>query len=278
MRKKRKKMLWVILLLGIAVLVGWIAWGNRTIGCTELQVRSAHLPEAFSGYTIAQVSDLHNAEFGADNERLLEALRQAAPDLIALTGDLVDSRRTDLDCAIAFVQAAVEIAPVYYVTGNHESRIAAYPELEHAMEQAGVHVLRNETEQIEWDGALLSVSGVDDPTFFTTDEQFVQTLQSLLPTDDTFTLLLSHRPELFGTYVGCGVDLTLSGHAHGGQFRLPGIGGLFAPDQGIFPDYDAGAYSDADSTMVVSRGLGNSLFPFRVNNNPELVLITLMSE
>lgn len=96
----------------------------------------------------------------------------------------------------------MEIAPVYYVTGNHESRIAAYPELEHAMEQAGVHVLRNETEQIEWDGALLSVSGVDDPTFFTTDEQFVQTLQSLLPTDDTFTLLLSHRPELFGTYVG----------------------------------------------------------------------------
>ena len=278
MRKKRKKMLWVILLLGIAILVGWIAWGNRTIGCTEIQVRSAHLPEAFSGYTIAQVSDLHNAEFGADNERLLEALRQAAPDLIALTGDLVDSRRTDLDCAIAFVQAAVEIAPVYYVTGNHESRIAAYPELEHAMEQAGVHVLRNETEQIEWDGALLSVSGVDDPTFFTTDEQFVQTLQSLLPTDDTFTLLLSHRPELFGTYVGCGVDLTLSGHAHGGQFRLPGIGGLFAQDQGIFPDYDAGAYSDADSTMVVSRGLGNSLFPFRVNNNPELVLITLMSE
>lgn len=72
MRKKRKKMLWVILLLGIAVLVGWIAWGNRTIGCTEIQVRSAHLPEAFSGYTIAQVSDLHNAEFGADNERLLE--------------------------------------------------------------------------------------------------------------------------------------------------------------------------------------------------------------
>lgn len=278
MRKKRKKMLWVILLLGIVALVGWIAWGNRTIGCTEIQVRSAHLPEAFSGYKVAQVSDLHNAEFGADNERLLEALRQAAPDLIALTGDLVDSRRTDLDCAIAFVQAAVEIAPVYYVTGNHESRIAAYPELERAMEQAGVYVLRNETEQIERDGAFLSVSGVDDPTFFATDEQFTQTLQSLLPTDETFTLLLSHRPERFETYVGCGVDLTLSGHAHGGQFRLPGIGGLFAPDQGIFPDYDAGAYSDADSTMVVSRGLGNSLFPFRVNNNPELVLITLMSE
>lgn len=278
MRKRRKKALRVILLLGIAALVGWIAWGNRTIGCTEIQVQSAHLPEAFSGYTIAQVSDLHNAEFGADNERLLEALRQAAPDLIALTGDLVDSRRTDLDCAIAFVQAAVEIAPVYYVTGNHESRIAAYPELERAMEQAGVHVLRNETEQIERDGAFLSVSGVDDPTFFATDEQFTQTLQSLLPMDETFTLLLSHRPELFETYVGCGVDLTLSGHAHGGQFRLPGIGGLFAPEQGIFPDYDAGAYSDADSTMVVSRGLGNSLFPFRVNNNPELVLITLMPE
>lgn len=276
MRKKQKKILWAILLLGIAALVGWIIWGNCTIGCTEIQVQSAYLPEAFSGYTIAQISDLHNAEFGTDNERLLNALQRAAPDLIALTEDLVDSRRTDLDCAIAFVQAAAEIAPAYYVTGNHESRIAAYPELEHAMEQAGVHVLRNETEQIERDGAVIAVSGVDDPTFFTTEEQFIQTLQVLLPTDDTFTMLLSHRPELFETYTGCGVDLTLSGHAHGGQFRLPGIGGLFAPDQGIFPDYDAGAYSDADSTMVVSRGLGNSLFPFRVNNNPELVFITLV--
>ena len=278
MRKKRKKMLWVILLLGIAVLVGWIAWGNRTIGCTEIQVQSEHLPEAFSGYTVAQVSDLHNAEFGAENKRLLEVLRQAAPDLIALTGDLVDSRRTDMACAIAFVQAAVEIAPVYYVTGNHESRIEAYPEVESAMEQAGVHILRNKLEQIERNGSVVSILGIDDPTFFDTEAQFAQTLQSLLPVDGTFTLLLSHRPELFETYVGCGVDLTLSGHAHGGQFRLPGIGGLFAPDQGIFPDYDAGAYSAADSTMVVSRGLGNSLFPFRVNNNPELVLITLMSE
>ena len=272
MRKKRVRR--AALGLAVLALTGWILWGNLSIQCTELQVQSGNLPAAFAGYTIAQVSDLHNAELGAGNARLLEKLRQAEPDLIALTGDLVDSRRTDLECALAFVREAVQIAPVYYVTGNHESRIADYPALEAAMEQAGVTILRNEAAEIERDGETIAIVGLDDPSF-SEEEHTAGILQALMPADGAFTLLLSHRPELFDTYVACGAELVLSGHAHGGQFRLPVIGGLFAPDQGVFPTYDAGAYSEGNTTMVVSRGLGNSLFPFRVNNNPELVLITL---
>lgn len=235
MRKKRKKMLWVILLLGIAVLVGWIAWGNRTIGCTEIQVRSAHLPEAFSGYTIAQVSDLHNAEFGADNERLLEALRQAAPDLIALTGDLVDSRRTDLDCAIAFVQAAVEIAPVYYVTGNHESRIAAYPELDtpwNRRECMSCGMRRNRSSGMV-PFSLYQVWTIR-PFLPQTSSSYRQ-LQSLLPTDDTFTLLLSHRPEPVWDLCRLRRGSDAERPCPRRQFRLPGHWRPVCPGPGDFP-------------------------------------------
>ena len=283
MRKKRKKMLWVILLLGIAVLVGWIAWGNRTIGCTELQVRSAHLPEAFSGYTIAQVSDLHNAEFSDGNQRLLDMLREAEPDMIAITGDLIDSRKTNIAVALAFAEEAVRIAPCYYVSGNHEARVPEYRELKAGLEAAGVTVLDDARVEIEISGKSITIIGVNDPSFLadylTSDAAVMDRKLSELSSEDaSFTILLSHRPELFDTYAAHEMDLVLTGHAHGGQFRLPLIGGLIAPNQGLFPKYDDGLYSEGNTNMIVSRGLGNSIIPFRFNNRPEVVLIELKSQ
>ena len=100
-------------------------------------------------------------------------------------------------------------------------------------------------------------------------------LNTLMEQETAYAILLSHRPELFETYAACGVDLVLSGHAHGGQFRLPFIGGLIAPNQGLFPKYDAGLFTDGNTNMIVSRGIGNSIIPIRFNNRPEIVLLEL---
>lgn len=290
--------------LAMAVFAGWVAWGNTALETTRLTVAGARVPEAFDGFRIAHVSDLHNAAFGAGNADLLDLLRAARPDLVAITGDLVDSRRTDCDVAAAFVEGAAALAPTVCVAGNHEARLMrrdaeGYAAYERRLEASGALVLRNGVHAVERGGAALAVLGVDDPDVRTgasgatrSDADVMRDrLAGLMAQagsrggaaageEGPFALLLSHRPELFDVYVEAGVDLALAGHAHGGQVRLPFVGGVLAPDQGFFPKYDAGLYTEgeggaAPSAMVVSRGLGNSLFPFRVNNRPELVLVEL---
>ena len=271
-------MLAAILLL-LAALTVWVLWANRALVTTETESVSARLPEGFDGFRIAQVSDLHNAEFGAGNEKLLERLRRAEPDIIVITGDLVDSRRTDISAAAAFAEAACDIAPVYYVTGNHEARLDFEEDIEPALSASGVRVLRNEAVYLERGGARIMLAGMDDPGFTSggTAAERARSELERLPETEIYTVLLAHRPELIETYADYGADLVLSGHAHGGQVRLPFAGGLFAPGQGLFPEYDAGLYEYGGTDLVVSRGLGNSLFPLRFNNRPELVVITLKS-
>ena len=262
----------------LAALMGWLIWANKALEVNTYVVH-ADIPAAFGGYRIAQISDLHNTRIGKDNQKLLTALRDAQPDMIAITGDLVDSRRTDVDVALSFIQEAVTIAPCYYVSGNHENRIPEYPQLKEAMIAAGVVVLENEKTQITHNGAAITLVGLRDPSFdetTITDEIVVsQRLSELLEPEDEFVILMSHRPELFQTYAESGVDLVFSGHAHGGQVRLPFIGGVIAPHQGLFPEYDGGLYVCDGTQMVVSRGVGNSLFPLRVNNRPEVVVVEL---
>ena len=265
------------------VLIVWTAWGNTALELNTYTICSGELPDAFDGFRIAQVSDLHNAEFGDRNQRLLEMLQEAEPDMIAMTGDLIDSQKTDLAVALAFAKEAAQIAPCYYVPGNHEARVSEYPELKAGLENAGVTVLDDAQVKIETSGKSITVIGVNDPSFhadyLTGDAAVIDQKLSELATEDTgFTILLSHRPELFDTYVSHDIDLVFSGHAHGGQFRLPLIGGLVAPNQGLFPKYDAGLYSEGSTNMIVSRGLGNSIIPFRFNNRPEVVLIELKGQ
>ena len=281
MKKKR-----LIILGGVVALMTiilWTAWGNTALELNTYTVSSNELPDAFDGYRIAHISDLHNAELGDSNEKLLSMLREAESDIIAITGDLIDSRNTNIEVALAFAEEAMKIAPCYYVTGNHEARVSEYDELKAGLEAAGVVVLENERTEIELSGEAITILGVDDPSF-NTDYLFgdsasvvSNTLAEISTVDDGFTVLLSHRPELFDTYVACGMDLTLSGHAHGGQFRLPFVGGLVAPNQGLFPKYDSGLYTSGSTNMIVSRGIGNSLLPFRFNNRPEVILIELKS-
>lgn len=274
----------ICILSGILlILIVWTAWGNAALELNTYTISSRGLPDAFDGYRIAQVSDLHNAEFGGGNQRLLDMLREAEPDMIAITGDLIDSRKTNIAVALAFAEEAVRIAPCYYVSGNHEARVTEYRELKAGLEAAGVTVLDDARVEIEISGKSITIIGVNDPSFLadylTSDAAVMDRKLSELSSEDaSFTILLSHRPELFDTYAAHDMDLVLTGHAHGGQFRLPLIGGLIAPNQGLFPKYDDGLYSEGNTNMIVSRGLGNSIIPFRFNNRPEVVLIELKSQ
>lgn len=275
---KRRVIVLILAAVLVPALLIWLLWANSSPAATQVTVASGALPEAFEGFKIAHVSDLHNAVFGRKNEKLLSLIRAAEPDIIAITGDLIDSRHTDIDSALAFVEAAAEIAPVYYVTGNHESRLD-FDEIEPRLIAAGARVLRNEAEDIGRGGERIRLAGIDDPSFIrtggTAEERAAAELEQLGDGGGTFTVLLAHRPELVEVYAEYGAGLVLSGHAHGGQVRLPLLGGLYAPGQGLLPEYDSGLYSLGETQMVVSRGLGNSVAPLRVNNRPELVIVTL---
>lgn len=246
---------------------------------TKYTVESASLPAAFDGFTIAQISDLHNASFGKNNRRLIKKLKKNTPDIIVITGDIADSSGTEN--AISFVEQAVKIAPTYYIPGNHESRMENYEELEAAIRENGASVLRNETVFLFREGQVIALTGIDDPQFFRASIEPGQSMDMeaalIYLSDNTvpYQILLSHRPESFESYCENGYDLIFSGHAHGGQVRIPFIGGLYAPNQGLFPEYDAGIFTQNDTAMVVSRGLGNSVPIPRIGNRPEIVITQL---
>lgn len=272
-----------IALAGI-VLTIWTAWENKALIVSEIYIFSERLPASFSGFRIVHVSDLHNTEFGTDNATLLQMLSDNEPDIIVITGDLIDSQHANTEIALRFAKDAIRIAPTYYVTGNHEASCSQYDALKIGLETAGVIVLNDEIVYLEQNGEIIALLGLADPDFTIKSDLFGEVpamidtkLKNMLEQETAYSILLSHRPELFETYATCGVDLVLSGHAHGGQFRLPLIGGVIAPDQGLFPQYDAGLFTKGNTNMVVSRGLGNSIIPLRFNNHPEIVLIELGS-
>ncbi len=282
--KKARIMLCVIGTIFFTLFI-WTVWGNTALMTNAVAISSSRIPAAFSGFRIAQVSDLHNAEFGKNNAELLKLLSESRPDIIVITGDLIDANHTDVGIALGFAQESVRIAPTYYVTGNHEAASQQYDTLKAGLEEEGVIVLEDEAISLERGGETISLIGLADPDFTVKGEMFGEApvmvsakLKNLNDGEGKYTIMLSHRSELFETYVNCGIDLVFAGHAHGGQFRLPFIGGVIAPNQGLFPKYDAGLYTDGGTNMVVSRGIGNSIIPLRFNNRPEIVLVELNAE
>lgn len=281
LRRRSKLILYSLAVLSFALVI-WTIWGNTALVVNTTVISSIRIPASFSGFRIAQISDLHNTEFGENNTKLLKLLSESQPDIIVITGDLADARRTDIGIALDFVKEAVQIAPVYYVTGNHEASLLQYDMLRAGIEAAGAVVLEDRSVQLDRGGEAVTLIGLSDPNFamrsgILEDASALVSskLKDLMNAANTYTILLSHRPELLSCYADCGVDLVLSGHAHGGQFRLPLIGGLVAPNQGLFPQYDAGVFQDRSTDMIVSRGLGNSIIPLRFNNRPEIVMVEL---
>lgn len=285
MKKKENKALWAAPIavgsaLGLAAL--W-AWQNNSVAVSRYRCGSHKLAPAFDGFVVMQVSDLHNKMFGQGQRRLLTQIAAEQPDCIVVTGDLIDCHRTNMAAAMEFIRGAVRLAPVYYTPGNHEGRSPAYPRLRDGLEKAGVTVLEDQKVCLARKGSCIELLGLRDPAFLPAEKQqdsalLERRLAGMMEgSPDTFRLLLSHRPELLPLYAQCGVDMVLCGHAHGGQFRLFRQG-LFAPGQGFFPQYSSGIHVKGATAMVVSRGLGNSECPLRLNNRPELVKLTLCRE
>lgn len=257
---------------------------NNWIGVTHIAIQSERLPENFDGFKIVHLSDLHNKMFGDNQQDLVSKINDADPDIILFTGDLVDSNNYREQPSLQLIDEIVGIAPVYYVMGNHEFWSGRFDSLEDKLKERGVIVLRNETAVIEKDGDSIEIMGIDDPSVQSTkrhssdEKTTADELQKALSVTraQSFKILLAHRPELMSIYSKYNIDLVFSGHAHGGQVRLPFIGGLAAPNQGVLPKYTSGQYREGDTTMVVSRGLGNSIIPQRVINRPEIIEVKLI--
>ncbi|KYG89265.1 metallophosphoesterase [Metasolibacillus sp. FSL H7-0170] len=264
----------VKLIIFIVAMYVFLQVNNKWLMVTEHVYESERVPASFDGYRITQVTDLHDAIFGKGQRRLIEKVRATNPDVIFITGDLIDSNRYHLENSLDAVRGFVDIADVYYVLGNHEVATRKMQEIYEVLIELGVHVLPNRALTIKNGDEQIVIAGIEDPLMGYTTQEMLDMAYKYVPSD-AFTLLLSHRPERFETYVNNAIDVVFTGHAHGGQIRLPFIGGLVAPGQGYLPKYTAGTYEDGETTMVVSRGLGNSVVPYRIFNLPEIVTVEL---
>ena len=281
--KNKKTLTIVIAFIVLCLTLGTlIVYDNFKLDITEYNLESDNLPESFNELKIIHLSDLHNTEFGKDNEKLLRIIKEQEPDAVFVTGDTIDGFYTNIQIPINLFKEILKICDVYFVVGNHESRVNTniHTEFIDTLSEIGVIVLKDDSAYIEKDGERIQVIGLKDASDYKIDysedytEKITETI-NILDDKNTFSILLSHHPELFPEYKNTDIDLVFSGHAHGGQFRLPFIGGIIAPEQGLFPEYDAGVFTENNTTMVVSRGLGNSIIPVRINNSPEVVVFTL---
>lgn len=270
MKKKKKRALGVIL---IVVLVLFCIWQNNYLSESTYDYDVSKIDSGLKGLKIVQISDLHNKKFGKDQRKLLEKIENYQPDYIFVTGDVVDANHTNIDVALDFFEGAVEIAPVYFVIGNHEVWLEEeqLSRLREGMEALGVTYLEHECLRVPYGETGFNLMGLDVDNLYGSGLEQCQ--QAADP--EKFTILLAHEPEYFERYCNIGVDLVFAGHAHGGQVRLPFVGGLVAPGQGFLPKYSAGTFTENSTTMVVSRGLGNSIIPVRVFNFPEIVYMEL---
>ena len=275
-RRRKSRLTRLLLLILTCFLFFW--WSNYSLQVERFDFSSPRLPAGFDGCVIVQISDLHGGVFGENNADLIEEVRASRPDYIVLTGDLLDLyRRTPHSYAFELGRAMADIAPTYFVTGNHEWALPDVPELKRGLEEAGVDVLSNEFLPLERGGDRIVLAGIDDPNGYAgqkSPEELAEEVRAAY--SDSFWMLLAHRNNYFeDRYSRLGADLVISGHGHGGLVRLPFTDGLVSVERTFFPSYTAGFYHVNGSELFVSRGLGNSGKTFRLFNRPELAVLTL---
>lgn len=267
--------IYILLILGSIIF--FLYYQNNHIKVRKILVESKKLPSSFDNFKILQISDLHNKSFGFENKKLINKIFKINPDILVITGDLVDRNKYKLDVAIKFIEKLENNFPIYYCPGNHEFVTKDYHNIRNQLEKNYVNVLDNRNIKLYKNDDFIYISGIDDPYFYK-DGTRVRTINKHLKniqTNDDFNILLSHRSEYFNIYKQYGFDLVFSGHAHGGQVRLFKLGGLYAPNQGFFPEFDCGLFFENGTNMIVSPGLGNSTFPLRLFNYPSLMVCVL---
>ncbi|MEG1566885.1 MAG: metallophosphoesterase [Anaerovoracaceae bacterium] len=266
----RMKITIIIFILLFAMSI-FLNWSNNSVVITQYNYANEKIPKGFNNYKIVQLSDLHNKVFGKNQEKFMEKIKEIEPDAVVITGDIVDKHRTKVNVAVDFVDQLTKIAPVYYINGNHEMVLDfnVSKELYDSMENSGVKLLLDDKVKIKSEGDDITIAGLSEETVFNGN------IKPLDGMNEKFTILLAHEPHHLMEYSQTKSDLVFCGHAHGGQIRLPFIGGLYSPGQGVHPKLTSGIHKEGNTTMVISRGLGNSEFPFRVFNRPEIVVVTL---
>lgn len=265
-------MAWAILGAAGLALLFWFIWAqNNLLVVKRYEVASQRIAEPLR---IVQLSDLHGKRFGRGNRRLLKRVRALRPGLIAITGDIIDRFRPGLSQVYALVEQLLLLAPVVYCSGNHEYGRQDREEIFRELSRRGVRVLRHQIAELKFGQNHVAVLGIDEIGYGYQSPRWLESLER----HPEFRLLLAHFPHYFEpSYSKYGIDLTLSGHAHGGQFWFPG-GGVYAPGQGLFPKYCKGMHKKGNAIMIVSRGLGNSGFPLRLLNFPQIVAVELLPE
>lgn len=272
----RRRKTAVLLVLTALLAAGFLLWGNCSLQTTETALVSPALPPAFDGLRIVELADLHGRVFGRGSRRLLAAVRRAEPDLICIDGDLFDEH-TDLAMLPPLLRGLCAIAPVYYVTGNHEWRVPGLRGILAQMRACGVTVLQDDWRVLRRGEDALIVAGTDDPcgpAERKTPAELIADIRAEAG-EAAFLLLLAHRNDQLPQWSALGVQAVLAGHCHGGVVRLPFVGGLFGTDRRLFPAWDAGLYRQGETVLYVSRGLGYTNVHFRLFNRPEVAVIVL---
>ncbi|HZJ78480.1 MAG TPA: metallophosphoesterase [Clostridia bacterium] len=286
--KYKKILIGLTTAVSTAVLAEWFT-SNNVLTVSRIAVHNKKIPQSFDGFRIVQISDRHCSDFGKDNERLIRKIKYQYPDIVVMTGDMVDSQNSKIGSFYKLVEKLAQKYPIYYVVGNHELNLGKgkLSRMIAKLKGLGVIVLDNSNESIRRNGDELVVSGLwNDLSFYPQSDKKV--LQQILTTPtmiraigqadkSKYNILLTHSPFDFEVYSSWGADLTLSGHVHGGMIRLPKLGGIFSPEYNLFPKYQNGIYSDGKSLLVVNRGLGSSRIPVRFLNKPEITVVTLKS-
>lgn len=279
MKFSKKK---IVLIFAVVLILVFGYLQNNVLTVSKYVYQNENLPDSFADFRILQISDYHNKGGLFWEQNFWEVVVSLEPDMIVLTGDLLDSGKKDAEQAARIASECQVIAPTYFITGNHEFWVdeELLAQLLQELEDAGVTVLDNRAfylaaeESHEAGGiALLGLSDRDLNN--ETLRELTEEIAAEHGKEEYIQILLAHEPQYINRYAACSVDLVLAGHAHGGQIRLPGVGGIYAPDQGFWPEYTEGMHRVNDTTMIVSRGIGNSVFPLRLFNYPELVLVTL---
>lgn len=301
-KKGTKILLSIVVIILLGIMINW--YQNNTVVVQDYVVKSAKITKEFDQYKILQLTDLHSTNKKI-REKTIAIVKEENPDLIVITGDLIDSTiyRDELvdyqsgasteipgTNMLTLLSEIKEVAPIYYVYGNHEMMLLDDPDhnsFKVAVEEMGISILNIKEATITKGSSSIQLLGLQDPAtlyknrtyayYDSTEQRIRGMLDEVTAGSDpsTFTILLSHRPEFFEVYSEYPIDLALTGHAHGGQFRIPFIGGVYAPSQGFFPKYEKGVYQADQFDMIVGVGIGNSRIPVRIFNPPEVVVVTL---